>query len=91
MREVKNRTDYILDPHGAVAYLALKAYQKQTPSTGIFLETAHPAKFLEDVTAIFGEKIKLPPALAALETKEKTATAMPNDFLLFKQFLLTNF
>ena len=46
MREVFKRSNYVLDPHGAVAYRALEDYLQQSPGTsGILLETAHPIKF----------------------------------------------
>ena len=51
MREVFSRNKYVMDPHGAVAYLGLKKFLKsrKTDAIGIFLETAHPAKFKEVV------------------------------------------
>jgi threonine synthase len=91
MREVRKNMDYILDPHGAVAYLGLTDYQKRTPSTvGIFLETAHPAKFLEDVETILNEKVKIPTRLAELSDKEKQANLLGIDFAPFKNWLLDN-
>ena len=46
MREVYEKYDYILDPHGAVGYRALADYLEKHPNDrGIFLETAHPVKF----------------------------------------------
>ena len=45
MKQVYEKTGYILDPHGAVAYLGLKEYQKENDVIGVFLETAHPTKF----------------------------------------------
>nr|WP_299172237.1 threonine synthase [uncultured Allomuricauda sp.] len=50
MKKVHAESGYVLDPHGAVGYLGLKEYQKSNPNTyGIFLETAHPVKFLDIV------------------------------------------
>ena len=43
--KVYNEIDYILDPHGAIGYRALDAYQEENDVTGVFLETAHPIKF----------------------------------------------
>lgn len=90
--EIKERYQYVMDPHGAVGYLALKAYQKQAANTqGIILETAHPAKFKPDMEAIFGEEIEVPERLAILENKEKVATALGTDYDGFKGYLNDNF
>jgi len=91
MREVDIRHRYIMDPHGAVGYLAFRRYQNETPdATGIILKTAHPAKFLEDVEQILGHPIEVPARLAALRGKIKQAVKMSIDFADFKDWLLTN-
>jgi threonine synthase len=60
IRAVYLRNAYVLDPHGAVGYAALRRYLNENPGRkGIFLETAHPAKF-DSVGEIIGEKV-LPP------------------------------
>lgn len=88
MRKIYREKKYILDPHGAVGYLAWKAYQKLHPDTnGIILETAHPAKFLEDVETVLGHKIEIPQALAELSQKEKVAIPMSTDYGTFKNWL----
>ena len=70
MRTVYHAHKYVLDPHGAVGYLAWKAYKEKYPgSTGIILETAHPAKFLEDVETVLGQKITIPKALTDISEK----------------------
>ena len=62
--EVYRETGYLLDPHGACGYRALS--EGLSPSeTGIFLETAHPAKFLETVEGIIGDKVEIPAKLQA--------------------------
>lgn len=64
MREVYDRTSYIMDPHGAVGYLGLREYQKSHPGTyGIFLETAHPVKFLDVVARALGVELPIPPQI----------------------------
>ena len=89
MREIKQRFGYVMDPHGAVGYLALEAYLRTHPQAqGVILETAHPAKFKEDVEKILGEPIDIPERLAVLSNKPKQATAMPNDFSVFKEWLM---
>ncbi len=91
MRQVYKQFNYILDPHGAIGYLALQYYQKENPNTiGIILETAHPAKFLDDVEAILETKIEVPGRLAALANSEKDAIEMTVDYLAFKNWLQEN-
>ena len=91
MREIDAKFGgYELDPHGAVGYLAFQAYQKTAPkSKGIILETAHPAKFLEEGERILGRKIKIPQRLSELADKEKVATHLGVDFNTFKEWLLS--
>jgi threonine synthase len=91
MRSAKKQFGYILDPHGAVGYLAWKAYQETHPDTlGMILETAHPSKFLEDVESILGEKIAVPERLAALANKPKTAVSLGTDYGGFKKWVAKN-
>jgi threonine synthase len=83
---------YTLDPHGAVGLLALNAYLDTHPeAVGVFLETAHPAKFPEEVEAAIGRKIRLPPTLNALRHKEKSATLLPATYEALRGFLLDKF
>lgn len=91
IREVKQKYGYIIDPHGAVGYLALNAYLQENPNVqGVILETAHPAKFKDDVEAILGEVINVPERLSELTDREKIAVAMSNHFDEFKVWLLEN-
>ena len=91
MIEVFNKYNYVIDPHGAVGYLALKEYQKTTDAVGIVLETAHPAKFLDDVEGILKQKIDIPERLASLSDKKKEATLQGIDFESFKSWLLNHY
>ncbi len=92
MKEVFEQYQYVMEPHGAVGYLALKEYQKKNPNTfGIILETAHPSKFVEDVEDILQQKIEIPERLAELAHRKKESVAMETDFLSFKTWLLDNF
>ena len=93
MREVKVKYDYVIDPHGAIGYLALKNYQKEQDvnAVGIILETAHPAKFLDDVESILEQKIDVPERLASLADKKKESRLSPTDFGDFKNWLLANY
>ena len=79
---------YIADPHGAVGYLGCKSYREKNPAAQtIFLETAHPTKFLDVVEAVVPEKIALPPQIQAVIEKEKSAIFV-EDYSQFKTFLL---
>jgi threonine synthase len=91
VKEVFQKYNYIIDPHGAVGYLALKEYQKENNVVGIVLETAHPTKFLDDMEDILGQSIPIPERLASLSDKEKVATQLGTDFVGFKDWLLANY
>lgn len=81
VREVEDRFGYVIDPHGAVGYLALNEWQKENPDTrGVILETAHPSKFKPDVERILGHEIDVPQRLAELEDRQKVATQMGTDY-----------
>lgn len=90
MRDIDKTYNYVIDPHGAVGYLALRKYQRTNPCTGIVLETAHPGKFVEDVTRILGHPIEIPSSLAELGDKEKRAVSIKANYPLFKSWLLQN-
>lgn len=82
-----NENGYILDPHGACGYQALKDLLN-TNETGIFCETAHPAKFKDTIEKIIGTEIKIPQRLADFMKGKKQIVNMSNDFNRFKTFLL---
>ncbi|NND94298.1 MAG: threonine synthase, partial [Flavobacteriales bacterium] len=86
--QVNREHGYLLDPHGAVAYRALKEFQDYEPCTGVILETAHPAKFLPVMEPLLGE-IEVPSSLAKLREKKKEATLLNTAFESFKEFLLS--
>jgi threonine synthase len=72
MADVHKRTSYTMDPHGAVGYLGLKKYMEGHPDQlGIFLETAHPIKFLDVMESVFDFEIALPENIKALMDKQK--------------------
>lgn len=84
--------NYCLDPHGAVAYAALKSYLKENPGRkGIFLETAHPVKFHELVESITGKDIPLPDSVTDLLHRKKEAMKMNVDYVQLKDYLLSHF
>ena len=88
IRDCYARTGYLLDPHGACGYRALKE-SLQPGETGFFCETAHPAKFKDTVERIIGAPVAIPDRLAAFMKGTKQAVALPKDFCSFKEFLLT--
>lgn len=87
MKKCYEQTGYVLDPHGACGYQALKDNLKEG-ETGVFLETAHPAKFKEKVDAILSTNIEIPTRLADFMKGKKQSLEMAADFSAFKQFLL---
>lgn len=82
-----DETGYLLDPHGACGYQALKD-ELQPGETGVFLETAHPAKFLETVESIIGRQVAIPEKLQAFMKGKKQSVDMSKEFADFKQYLL---
>lgn len=92
VKEVYDKFNYTIDPHGAIGYLALKEYQKENPNTnGVILETAHPSKFIDDMEDILKRDIHIPERLAVLKTKKKTSVLMENNYSQFKDWLLENY
>lgn len=87
LKELQNRFEYQADPHGAVAYLGLKEYMKKNSCTGIFLETAHPAKFSDDVEEATGKKVRMPESLQKLDKMKKRSISLANDFPAFREML----
>lgn len=92
IRSTKNSLNYILDPHGAVSFLALEQFRKENPeylsNPGIVLETAHPSKFIETTTQILGHEIEIPERLLQLKDKPKQAIPTPNNYQFVKNWLL---
>jgi threonine synthase len=91
MKEVFEKRNYLLDPHGAIGYLGLKDYLKNhSASVGIFLGTAHPAKFKEVVEGAIGQTIQIPPTLSVFLKREKQSKKMGSGFVEFKEYLMVN-
>lgn len=87
MRQCYEATGYVLDPHGACGWRALKELL-QPSEVGVFLETAHPAKFKEKVDDILETDIAIPERLQAFMRGKKQSVEMANDFDAFKSFLM---
>lgn len=74
MSKIYNKTRYVTDPHGAVGYLGLQHYQKHNPNTfGVFLETAHPVKFLDVVEETLNISPSIPKQIKKVMGKTKIA------------------
>ena len=88
LKEIHEISGYVADPHGAVGYLGLKEYLKDHPEKyGIFLETAHPVKFLDTVEDTLNIKVDIPERLKETLSKTKKSIAI-KDYQGLKNFLL---
>lgn len=87
LKKCYKETGYLLDPHGACGYQALLD-DLQANEVGVFLETAHPAKFLETVENIVGEKVAIPAKLQSFMKGTKQSEELPRDFTSFKSYLM---
>jgi threonine synthase len=90
IRDVYHQYNYILDPHGAVGYLALKRWLDEHPGNkGLFLETAHPVKFPDVVEEFTGKPVAIPSSVAGILDANKKSTVMPASYASLKDFLLS--
>ncbi|KPM49856.1 threonine synthase [Jiulongibacter sediminis] len=88
IKELKDNFNYVVCPHTAIAYLGLRDYLVDiSKATGVFLSTAHYAKFLPDVEAVLGGKLPIPERLEELISKEKVAQGMTTEYAAFKAYL----
>ena len=89
MRELYDVYNYVADPHGAVGYLGAKDYLKINPDTHcVFLETAHPTKFLDVVEDVIDIKLELPEQIKSVIDKEKSSIPISH-YAELKSFLLS--
>jgi threonine synthase len=89
IKEVYQQYNYLLDPHGAVGYIALKDYLQNHPTEeGMILETAHPVKFNPAIIDILGENILAEKEQELLLNGSKQSTFMANDYNSLKEILL---
>ena len=92
IRDIWLTYNYMLDPHSAVGLLGLNNFLKiNSDFEGIFLGTAHPAKFSDIIEPIISKKIDMPKNLTKVINKEKNAILLNNDYNVFSDYLLTNF
>ena len=89
IKRLYEKSKYVLDPHGATAYLGLKKYLSNNPKEiGVFLETAHPVKFLDTVENALNMKINIPKNILKLKKKNKSKIGI-KDYEQLKNFLLS--
>ena len=89
MKRVYNATGYVLDPHGACGYQGLVESALTKEETGLFLETAHPAKFKSIVDRVLGIDLEIPDKLKAFMSGKKQSVNLGRDFDGFKQYLIS--
>lgn len=87
MKQCFDDNKYILDPHGACGYMALKQ-GLDAGETGVFCETAHPAKFKDTVEDAIGSMVEIPERLAEFMKGTKQSVKLGKDFKSFKAFLM---
>jgi threonine synthase len=91
IQELYEEQNYVMCPHTAIAYLAVKRWKIENPadtSDAIFLSTAHPCKFPDVFPKEIAEKIEIPPQVSELEDKMQIRIGLGNGFELFKRYLL---
>jgi threonine synthase len=89
LKSVYKNHNYLLDPHGAVAYNALEQYLSQHQNNkGVILETAHPVKFYDVIEPIINEVVLVPDAVAEQIKKEKVSTKIGADLEELRSYLL---
>ncbi len=89
IRELYEKFGYISDPHGAVGYLGAKAYLDKNPGAHcVFLETAHPTKFIDVVESTIDKTLELPPQIKRVMNREKNAISI-SDYGQLKDYLLS--
>jgi len=87
---VNNEKNYLMDPHGTVGYLALKGILSEN-EIGVFLETAHPAKFAEVVEPLIKKPVALPESLKKFENRTVNSQRVSNDYEAFKKKLVAEY
>ena len=90
IKKVYNQYNYLCDPHGACGFKSLEESLDEN-QVGVFLETAHPAKFIETVEEVVGSgNVELPKKLSVFMQGKKKSIELDNQFSTFKSYLLTN-
>jgi threonine synthase len=83
---------HVLEQHGAVGWAGLEAYLNTAPDKklAICLETAHPAKFPEEIQKLLGLTMPLPESMKDLDQREGSAVSIANNYDEFKNYLQKN-
>ncbi len=83
----------LMEPHGAVGWTALEEYlsENHSPAVAVSVETAHPAKFPEEIEHLLGFTPEVPATLAEVERKQEQYLEMPNDYAAFHKLLLEKY
>jgi len=90
LKQVYDKHQYLMDPHGSVGYIALQEHLSgHAGSKGIFLETAHPVKFYDVVEPIIHTPVPIPASVNAVLNNEKVAQSMDADYAQLKEYLTT--
>lgn len=88
IKKIDEEQNYLLDPHGAIGFLALQRYLEKHPGQkGVFLETAHPVKFADTIKSIINQEINLPTAILGLLNKKNLSVKMNVNYSDLKDFL----
>ncbi len=91
IQELYSKNKYIIDPHGAIGYLALLNYLKLSIDKdidGVVLETAHPSKFYDVVNSAININIEIPESVKMIMQKEKKSIPISSNYSEFKELLL---
>ena len=92
IKDIFSNYNYILDPHSAVGFLGLRNFlDSNCDYEGIFLGTAHPAKFSDIIEPILNKKIDIPESLENVIKKEKKSIFLNNNYSDFYDYLISNF
>ena len=86
MKNIHDKFNYISEPHGAIGYLGLQKHGLETNEFGVFLETAHPVKFLDVVEETLTVNVEIPPQIKEVMSKEKVSILISN-YQELKNFL----
>jgi len=89
LKHIYNDYKYTTDPHGAIGYLGLKSVDLSNEQIGVFLETAHPVKFLDVVEPLINKKLEIPTQIKQVMNNEKVAIDI-NNYDDLKSLLLSN-
>jgi threonine synthase len=90
IREVHARTGYLLEPHGAAGYRALRDFLRENdPLQGVFIETAHPAKFKDLVGSLTSSRVDVPERLMEAARKEKQSVLLEGEYAALREYLLS--